>query len=744
MVQSLITLAITSRSRAQRLEKVVASQRSEIKDLKKTEEERVLEKFRQKVTPSLFKIFVNNLKNADRKPQGRRFPSDVKLIHLGMHQRSPKGYHGLPFIKPGRKTIYKVIKKMKFKPGMPQDSPVLRALAERAKAMSRKDRQVVAIFDEMALKVSFKYDSQSDQVLGFMDVGDGQRQPYPADEVLTCMIRSIYGKWKQVVGFWYTTKKMTAADFAGIFREAITQVLGAGLEVRVSVTDGLEKNTAAWNLLGVTDNYPFHYIEGRQIYRMCDPPHMLKSLANALRVYNLVLPDQTVVKFEYIEQTVRWDMQIQPRILKKITETNLHPNNFQKMNVPLQAQLYSSKVAAAIMTYSFTCALPPEAMVTGKFVERINDFFDSFNGVEVGLDESKTLKCAFTPTSRHLKVWEEMYIEMQGWKFIGSTRLRFQKNWISSTRALALLATDLQEDPDDFGPLPVGHINQDSQENFYSRIRNAGGHRTNPDVQAFPSAYGTVLINDLSTTSKGKNCRDDNALNLVHLSTLMKMAEEQEEQEVQCEDIFEIPTQQDVEVEVEGEGEESDEDPDAPDSDEDEDLQPPAPLATDEEFLARMQQKMASAASAQIAAPIVQAYLKKIECDECKGILLTESQFPLHIIHTYTANSDANALLPSQPISDLVTNIYSAMQTHMPAMCHMPKVLEKFVDKLKILGFHNFKLCTAHQEHVPSLLKRISCTALQDFILAMNQDVQEKKKRRRATKNKKLQHVSHM
>lgn len=76
-----------------------------------------------------------------------------------------------------------------------------------------------------------------------------------------------------------------------------------------------------------------------------------------------------------------------PRLVRKITETHLNPNTFQRQNVALAAQLLSTKVAAGMLAYTVNGGLPPDAMYTARFCQRIDELFQTLNGVEVSKEE---------------------------------------------------------------------------------------------------------------------------------------------------------------------------------------------------------------------------------------------------------------------------------------------------------------------------------------------------------------------
>lgn len=272
----------------------------QLREHKRTIEERVLEQFRGKLSPAFYKILECQLKNCNRKPQGYRYSTEMKVINLGIHQSGPKCYRGLPIIKPGKQTVRRTLKKLKFQPGV--NKVTMDALQTRANGMSDRDKQVVVGFDEMSLRVYFEYDSANDRVIGWVDLGNGKRLSLPGEEAMVVMVRSLFGQWKQPIAFWFSHRKLSAEHFRDMFLSAIQAIQDTGLVVRVVVTDGLSKNKVAFEMLGATLQNPSINVRGAKIYTLFDVPHLIKSLRNALLSYPLLLPSGEMVYFQYIEQ----------------------------------------------------------------------------------------------------------------------------------------------------------------------------------------------------------------------------------------------------------------------------------------------------------------------------------------------------------------------------------------------------------------------------------------------------------
>lgn len=754
LVTNLLHSAQAYRATAQDLKKKYKAKCDQLKTFQKNLMDEALAIIKEKVSPAFFKILTCQLRNAGRNRHGYRYTNEEKTIFYGLRQSGPRCFHTLPCIKPTRSTVRAHMKKLNLKPGI---SPIIvRALKERVNSMAEPYKEVSVVFDEAAIQCHYDYDPGTDTVMGFVDLGDGVRRPMVAEEIMTAMIRSIFGSWKMPFAYWCTNQKMTKEDFQQIFTSAIRSLLSTGLKVRTIILDGLAKNKAALFLMGASPDSPWIDIDGWRVFITFDVPHLLKCLRNALLIYELQLADGTIISKKWIDQFIEMDLQMKPRLVKKVTRTHLQPNTFQRMSVPLAAQLLHKKVAAGIMAYATFGALPVEAMPTATWLERVSNLFQSHNGIDyVENPDPDNFRCAFTDFSPHLELWEKMYQEMQGWKFIGSRNIKFVESWLMTLKSHLHLWLRLKEEG--YLYLPLGSMTQDCLENFYSFFRKLGGHRHNPAPKDLPATFAAAMTNLLATSVKGKNCRDDNALNLLHLQTLFDIAEEEAAKRKSAERADVTVSQSEassnvsepwVPIEVlEDSDVDDEEDVDEPcivDEPSDPTPDDPPPSVCDNSFLSRLQEQMGRVASAEVASPLVDKYMKTVEgCEECQDVLLTEAQFPLHILHTMTAGPhNVNQLKPSETVARVVQVVYSLAAKEIPPVCHNKSIITDFIKQIKNLPeVQGFQLCGRHQDRRQNLLQSIALEALREILLKMNQDLKEKRKLKKQLK--KLQRVSH-
>lgn len=748
IVTSLLNTARQTRATAKQLRRRYKDKCEELKDIKKNLVEKALDKLREKLSPNFMKILEVQVRNAGRNPHGYRYTPDEKLVFLGMRQRGARQYFNMPFIKTSRKTNSRLLRMLNLKPGV--NPIVMEGLAARvAEEEDEEKKDVIVILDELSAKTFYFYDSQNDLIGGFADLGNGDRRDLPAEEAMVAMVRFVYGTGKQPVAWWYTHKKMTAMDYVQMFREVLEAMVKAKCRVRGMLTDGLGKNKLAMIMMGASEEEPWIYIDEIKIYTIFDVPHLLKSLRNAILKYILLLPHGLQVKFQYIKDFIELDMQMRPRIAKKITKTHLDPNNFEKMNVELAGQLFSSTVAVGVLVYAMLGGLPPDAVTTGNFLELINNLFDSCNGIDhIENPEEEQYKCAVSENSHHITLWDKMDEEMANWHFVGSKNLQFPQNWRMTLKAFKHLWYDLKAEGRTH--MPVGHINSDCIENNNGQIRLHGGPRRNPSVRDFPAAFAATLINNLTTSVKGKNCRDENSLNIINLQHLYNAAQAahqrdrgarlaQKEQEA-------FVTHPEPELIEEDDDDDWDDLLIAEDEEEEEEEDEDPVTANDPVFVSALREKLARVAGAQVAAPIVERHLKMCGgCEACTGELQSEVLFPLHLPHTLTSRvpeiNNSKKKLPSEAISKVSTDIYNAVAHHLPAHSYRPGVMANLLEIFNALpSVRSLQLCPEHENTKDALLKSIALGAIQEFITGLNQELRKKKQKK---KSQKYQIVTH-
>ena len=254
---------------------------------------------------------------------------------------------------------------------------------------------------------------------------------------------------------------------------------------------------------------------------------------------------------------------------------------------------------------------------------------------------------------------------MAGWEFLGFSRLEFICNWRMTIIGFEELFRDLcVVDPAEpikevLPYFPVGAANQDCEENFYAGMWWNGGHRMNFSAADIPSAFLRSFVKYLTTPSKKKNCKDDEAVFLFDFEEILKALQEVDGR--QLDDQHSAETAQEADVVEE-------------DEEEEDDLQ----LGGSSEEPSQLTQWLSSTASSKAAAPIVRKFHSKLNCTDCRSILESEGEFPLHLHHTTAAPPElVNAPLPPGCVANVVKAIYQKGMPELEKVLHQGNVVQK-------------------------------------------------------------------
>lgn len=133
------------------------------------------------------KIFTNmQFRTTSKKPSGRRFLLEEKVLSLTLYKRSPKCYSMLSryFSLPAPKTLKRLLSEIKLGPGI--NTIVMEKLKKTVSELTMEDRLCTLIFDEMSITPQLHYDAAKDQLKGFTSHGHKL-----ADHALVFMVKGI-------------------------------------------------------------------------------------------------------------------------------------------------------------------------------------------------------------------------------------------------------------------------------------------------------------------------------------------------------------------------------------------------------------------------------------------------------------------------------------------------------------------------------------------------------------------------
>lgn len=118
------------------------------------------------------RFFECQIENSSKKPKGRRYTLEDKVLALALYKQSAAAYRSLSkiFALPSRKTVMKLLNRIPVKPGLHEEVfSVLKAETKNFK--NPLDKYCILMFDEMSIQPNLRPNLNSGSVEGFEDLG---------------------------------------------------------------------------------------------------------------------------------------------------------------------------------------------------------------------------------------------------------------------------------------------------------------------------------------------------------------------------------------------------------------------------------------------------------------------------------------------------------------------------------------------------------------------------------------------
>ena len=206
--------------------------------------------------------------------------------------------------------------------------------------MSNQGEKCIISFDEMALKSHVFYQSKTDELVGLEDYGNGTKTNKLATSAIVFMARGLIDNWKQPLAYYLVNESCSSEKVREKLEEIIEKVEGIGLEVAAVVCDIGSNFQKLQREMGVTAKEPRFLHNGKKIFYIIDPPHIIKAVRNNLIKYNFHFGDK-VASWKDVITLYNLDIKNRIRCCPKLTKRHVSPNSFEKMKVKLATQVMS-------------------------------------------------------------------------------------------------------------------------------------------------------------------------------------------------------------------------------------------------------------------------------------------------------------------------------------------------------------------------------------------------------------------
>ncbi|KAJ8914634.1 hypothetical protein NQ315_015372 [Exocentrus adspersus] len=384
------------RKQIRNLKRINASATKRLTAAKKVIRTQNIQKLTENFTPFQQRFFACQLRNIKTKPKARNYTTDEKLDALLLWKSSPGTYkllNRIGFNLPTTATLRKLLRQIPLSPGISQ--VVFNGLASKVRKMTNGEK--LCMFDEMAIQPHLDYDLNKDSVVGFEK---GTKNI--ADHATVFMIRGIFKKWKQPVGYMFHSFSMPAPTIVRHLKELVVKCENIGLNIIASVCDQGTNNVKAISmlfeeskrkqiLLGQEPSESEVLCNKSSFVPLFDPPHLLKSIRNNLLTKDLLFTVDGTRKrasWTHIEHAYNIDKSNNIRMMRKIHDLHVVRHKIKKMKVSIAAQIFSATVASAIKYCALSgikstdglYQLDISALDTAELLLIFNNLFDSVNG----------------------------------------------------------------------------------------------------------------------------------------------------------------------------------------------------------------------------------------------------------------------------------------------------------------------------------------------------------------------------
>ena len=156
-------------------------------------------------------------------------------------------------------------------PGLTQ--PAIDAIANKVKTMNDNEKLCVISFDEISLKTNLSYQSNTDELIGLEDYGDGTKTNCLATSAIVFMACGLVKNWKQPLAFYLVNKSCSSFKVKEKLIEMIDIVEGIGLWVEAVISDIGSNFQKFVREMGITPENPWFFHKERKYVYLLDMPH---------------------------------------------------------------------------------------------------------------------------------------------------------------------------------------------------------------------------------------------------------------------------------------------------------------------------------------------------------------------------------------------------------------------------------------------------------------------------------------
>jgi hypothetical protein len=391
---------------------------------------------------------------------------------------------------PSATSLGRRVQKIPLAPGI--NTFIIDKMREKGIKMNKIHKICNLSLDEMELKEALEYDKGQQSIIGYCTMGDTEVR---SNKLLALVARGITLKWKQVIGWHFTSDKKskspTGKELLEFVYQGVKELENAGYEVCGVTSDMGSSNQAMWREAGLKIGCDIAPSAKKFMVRnpvrkdekfvfMADVPHLLKALKNAFTKYDFLIPN-SVVQENNLPTNIATIKHIRSLLDAKgeavfvaashIEDYMLNSDSFEKMKVGPARAVFCEKTVTALQLGVKKGILPNEALTTAWFVSQVATWFTILT--------SRNRKTSITRRNAQFKLkFLESFIEL--FKNISNTTGKhkpYQTGIVLTTTCIITIVVILLND---LTFVLIGRFTQDVVENLFSIVRYRGGRTPSP------------------------------------------------------------------------------------------------------------------------------------------------------------------------------------------------------------------------------------------------------------------------
>ena len=344
------------------------------------------------------KLFWEQQKVAFANSNVRKYNPMIICFCLSLAAKSSSAYDELRDSKvltlPSRRTLRDY--RNAIRPSVGFTKAVIDELVITAKPLKGHQRYVTLAFDEMKIKENLVFDKNTNELIGYVDIGDpelnygtSKNVEVLATHIFIYLVRGVSSDLKFSLAY-FATNTMGSCQIMSTFWEAVGIFeLTCNLYVIAAVSDGAPSNRRFYDNHHLMDDKPIAdivhrtinmYAPGRYIWFFADAPHLLKTTRNC--IYNSgdgkarnMWNDGKRIIWTHLWTVVNDELMNGLKLDSSLSFDHVNLNPYSKMNVRLATQILSNKVSIILKNY-----YPEEMHATAELCGMMNCFLIALMG----------------------------------------------------------------------------------------------------------------------------------------------------------------------------------------------------------------------------------------------------------------------------------------------------------------------------------------------------------------------------